>query len=158
LDYQEFKKNCGFYYFDDYLTEDFLARVEDKIFVFMDEMTNDYSQLKQFFGLKTQVEFMDDKNYKIYLNRLKLWLTDDKKAQEYYLTHFTYKWVLLVSINRALMITYSSTSKMAKSLELVIGSDKDTLNSYIDSLNREFYGKNKDLYYSLFSRKKRLGK
>lgn len=155
-DYQEFRKNCGFYYFDDYVTEDFLARVEDKIFNFMDEMTNDYSQLRQFFGLKTQVEFMNHENYNIYLDRLNLWLSDPKKSREYFLTHLTYKWVLLISINRALMITYTSTSKMAKSLELIVGSDRDILNSHIHSLNREFYDKEKELHFSLFPRKKKI--
>lgn len=155
-DYQEFRKNCGFYYFDDYVTEDFLAKVEDKIFNFMDEMTNDYSQLRQFFGLKTQLEFMNQKNYKMYLDRLTLWLHDAKKSREYFLTHFTYRWVLLISINRALMITYSSTSKIAKSLELIVGTDKDILDAHIHTLNQEFYGKEKELYYLLFPPKKKL--
>jgi hypothetical protein len=124
----------------------------------MDEMTNDYSQLRQFFGLKTQVDFMNHENYKLYLERLSIWLSDAKKSREYFLAHLTYKWVLLISINRALMITYSSTSKMAKSLELIVGSDRDILDSHIHALNREFYGKQKELHFSLFPRKKIIQK
>jgi len=155
-DFEEFKKNCGFYYFDDYETEDFLAQLEDKIFTLMDEMTNDYHQLRQFFALKSHIEFMDHKNYKLYLDRIKLWLSDPRNAEAYYHTHLTYRWILLISVNKALTVTYSSTSKIAKSLELGISSDKDTLISYIQSLNQEFYPADRAFYYSLFTNNGKL--
>jgi len=155
-DYLEFKKNCGYYYFDDYQTESFIAQLDDKLFRLFDEMTGDYSQLKQFFELKNQTEFMNHEHFAEYKDRVSLWLFDQEKARTYYLSHLVYKSVLLMSINKGLMVTYSSTSKIIKSVELSMEHDKDDIVSYINLLNKEFYGNNDELYYSLFSNGKGL--
>jgi hypothetical protein len=154
-DYLVFKKNCGFYYFDDYLTEAFIANLDDKIFRLFDDMTGDYSQLKQFFELKDQTEFTNHKHFAKLRDKVSLWLSDGNNANTYYLAHLVYKSVLLVSINKGLMITYSSTSKIMKTLELSMVSDKDAIVSHINLLNHEFYDDNKDLYYRFFSERRK---
>jgi len=149
-DYGEFTKTCGFYYFDDYHTEDFLTKVDAKIFDLMDEMTGEYSELKVFFDIKTQSEFQVHPKYKMYQRRVKLWLSDRKNAEKLYLTHLVYNTILLVSINKALQITYGSTSKIKQGVEADVQTDKKYLDSHISRLNYEFYGANKNLHYSLY--------
>ena len=76
--YSEFEKNTGTFYFDDYITEQFMENLKTMIF----KMINDeYEVLKQFFNqqtndLKNKKEILKDNNFLSYRKNAESWLNE----------------------------------------------------------------------------------
>ena len=151
-----FKKKTGFYYFDDLLAEYFLASLEDTIFDQFDKIIGNgkprtYTELVQFFKLKSLSELAVNTNSKIYSDNIQKWISDKDQVNDFYLNHLTYYLVLFVSVNKASFVTYTSSSKMKKGIDGGIEPYKQPLKSHIEKLNHSFY-EEKDLYYNLLDR------
>jgi hypothetical protein len=100
------------FYFDDYITEQFMENLKTMIF----KMINDeYEVLKQFFNqqtndLKNKKEILKDNNFLSYRKNAESWLnksstlsrSEEKylNAQLYYLSHFVFCFVLVISVNK----------------------------------------------------------
>jgi hypothetical protein len=89
--YVMFRENTGFYYFDDFRSEGFIEQLDTVIFSMFDEMTDDYSQLKQFFDSKTKADLTSNPDFKLRSDRIHTWLLDAGNARQCFLNLLVYR-------------------------------------------------------------------
>jgi hypothetical protein len=144
-----FKDKTGYYYFDDLESEYFLAKLEDALFDQYNKILGSYRDLKQFFKCESPAELINHKESGTYLNKLKNWISDQHQANDFYLNHLVYYWVLFVNLNKASLVTYTSSSNIKKRINGQIKPYKKQLKDHILKLNGCF-SYSKSNYYDLF--------
>ena len=159
-DHNSFKTNLNMYYFDDFISENFLYNLDSHILKFIGKLFDDHSRLTKFFD-KEYYQLLTDISFQQESQRLLNWLIEPKNIKDvkiFYLNYLVHSWVLYVSVNRDSIVTYSSPSQIKKNIYNLMDNaiQKKSFKSHLEYLNKEFYEDNSALYYSIFNSKGEL--
>jgi hypothetical protein len=174
--YKTFNDELGFFYFEDVVSEEFLTRLNRELVLAYESIfAIDFPSFMHFANLYEEkyALFQDDPGnnemkavkeaYKTYKERLDRWLTSFKDKEAWIELHqnccshdldlfrknnLTMYLLLKINVNKIALLSYSSESKVKKSITEVAKNYKDELKIHIDSLNKEFYQDRKKLYYT----------
>lgn len=111
-DYGDFEKNAGTFYFDDYISEQFMVNLKNKLLeVTSDMISDDYIKLNQFFAIETIKELRNNQSFKIYRDVSRLWLSDIGNAKKLFLNHSVFWRILFVKVIKVVLVNYTSSSR-----------------------------------------------
>lgn len=173
--YKKFTDELGYYYFEDVVSEEFLTQLNRELILAYESIfAIDFPSFMHFANLYEEKYslYQDEPNnsemkavkdaYRTYKERLDNWLTSFRDKEAWIELHqrccshdldlfrknnLTMYLLLKINVNKIALLSYSSESRVKKSINEVAKKYKNELEIHIDSLNVEFYQDRYKLYY-----------